>query len=348
MLLTDPGQIQALMKDNFRWLGIPAIERTRRGRLFVSWYTGADTVDFGNYAPLIFSDDGGAHWSPVVAAAWFGPDARAYDECLWIDPLGRLWFIYSRQPDHAVWASVCDDPDAEVLKWRDPACIGRDVMLNKPIVASDGRWLFPIAVWREGLTAAQSALASPTPPPRLAFVYESRDQGRTFTRLGGADVPGRWYDEHMIYEKRDGSLRMLVRTQYGIGESLSKDGGLTWSEGRDTGWGGPNSRFHIRRLLSGNLLLINHANFTGRNNLTAFLSEDDGETWKGGLLLDSRPDVSYPDAAQSEDGGIWAVYDRERTKARELLLARFTEEDILRGAGGSLRNVIVRAADPRE
>ena len=115
MLLTDRKEIDDLMRDNFRWLGIPAIERTAKGRLFLSWYTGGDTEEFGNYVPLIFSDDDGTTWSPVVAAAYFGPDARAFDECLWIDPLGRLWFVYSALPETAVWASVCDDPDAAEL-----------------------------------------------------------------------------------------------------------------------------------------------------------------------------------------------------------------------------------------
>ncbi len=342
MLLTNRQDIEDLMRDNVRWLGIPAIERTGNGRLFASWYSGADTEDFGNYVPLIYSDDDGLTWSRPVAAAWFGREARAYDECLWMDPLGRLWFIYARQPDHAVWVSICEDPDAAELCWQEPRCIGHDVMINKPIAASDGRWIFPMAVWREGLTAGNSALASHTPPPRLAFAYESRDQGKTLTRLGGADVPGRCFDEHMIYERRDGSLRMLVRTSYGIGESESRDGGKTWSEGRDTGWGGPNSRFHIRRLLSGRLLLINHVHFTGRSHLTALLSEDDGETWTGGLLLDERPDVSYPDAAQAPDGTIYAVYDRERYGAGEILMARFTEKDILEKSGGTLRQYVFR------
>jgi hypothetical protein len=185
-------------------------------------------------------------------------------------------------------------------------------MINKPAVTRDGRWLFPIALWREGLGAGRWAQTPPDPMPRLAYVYETRDQGSTFTRLGGADVPGRQYDEHMIYEKRDG--------------------GITWSQGGDSGLGGPYSRFHVRRLQSGRLLLINHVGFTGRSHLTALLSEDGGETWQGGLL-DERSNVSYPDAVQAPDGSIYAVYDRERYGARELLCARFTEDDIsaLRG-----------------
>ena len=61
------------------------------------------------------------------------------------------------------------------------------------------------------------------------------------------------------------------------------------------------------------------------------LSEDDGETWKGFLLLDERARVSYPDAAQSPDGMINIIYDWNRKDDKEILLARVTEEDILAG-----------------
>jgi len=84
-------------------------------------------------------------------------------------------------------------------------------------------------------------------------------------------------------------------------------------------------------LKSGRLLLVNHYRFTGRNNLTAQLSDDDGATWPHHLLLDERPNVSCPDAVEDDDGKIYVVYDRERVLEREILLAVFTEEDILRG-----------------
>ena len=45
--------------------------------------------------------------------------------------------------------------------------------------------------------------------------------------------------------------------------------------------------------------MINHKDFTGRNNLTAFLSEDGGKTWPYTLLLDARSGVSYPDVIES-------------------------------------------------
>lgn len=85
-----------------------------------------------------------------------------------------------------------------------------------------------------------------------------------------------------------------------------------------------------------------------RSHLTAYLSDDDGKSWKGGLTLDERATVSYPDGAQGADGTIFIVYDRDRRTAREILLSSFKEDDIFRGACATptccLRVVVSRGA----
>ena len=81
--------------------------------------------------------------------------------------------------------------------------------------------------------------------------------------------------------------------------------------------------------------------------MTAYLSEDDGETWLGGLVLDERDNVSYPDGGQADDGTIFAVYDFERYGAREIYVARFTEEDVKAGKivseNGALKLLVNKA-----
>ena len=61
------------------------------------------------------SDDDGKTWSEPIAAAYRSKLFRCYDPCLWIDPLDRLWFIWALAPNRAVYAAVCDEPDAEEL-----------------------------------------------------------------------------------------------------------------------------------------------------------------------------------------------------------------------------------------
>jgi hypothetical protein len=83
-------------------------------------------------------------------------------------------------------------------------------------------------------------------------------------------------------------------------------------------------------LRSGKLLLVKHAppRGAGRSHLTAFLSADDGKTWQGGLLLDERNGVSYPDGVEGPDGTIYVIYDFSRQDKKQIFMATFTEEDI--------------------
>lgn len=75
--------------------------------------------------------------------------------------------------------------------------------------------------------------------------------------------------------------------------------------------------------------------------MTALLSEDDGQSWRGGLLLDERASISYPDGFQGPDGMIHILYDYNRYTDAEILLAKFREQDVLAGEFRSAR------AEPR-
>ncbi|NOX65867.1 MAG: exo-alpha-sialidase, partial [Chlorobi bacterium] len=185
---------------------------------------------------------------------------------------------------------------------------------------STGEWVLPASTWR--LT------------DHSAKVIVSKDKGKTWQERGAVDVPekDRAFDEHMIIERKDGSLWMLVRTKYGIGESVSKDRGKTWSPLIPSKIKHPSARFFIRRLKSGNLLLVKHGPIDmkiGRSHLMAFISKDDGHTWSHGLLLDQRKGVSYPDGQQVEDGTIYIIYDYNRKTNQNIFTVSFTEEDIL-------------------
>ena len=356
MLITNPSSLKKYHAEHRVWQGIPGIEHTKNGRTFVSFYSGNTKENYGNYAAVIMSDDETNYGEPIAVAYKEG-NFRCFDPVLWIDPLGRLWFVWNVMPGEEVMAVICDDPDAENLVWSKEFYIGRGIMMNKPTVLSTGEWLFPIAIWKLDIynNFRNQALTDDDVP--LSYVYKTSDNGKSFVRLGGADVPTRSCDEHMVYEMNNGVLRMLVRLHSGIGESYSYDRGKQWSKGHKTELDGPSSRFFIKKLKSGRVLLINHYNFKKRNNLTALLSEDDGVTFPYSLLLDERDSVSYPDAVECEDGMIRIVYDRERgcflssleeaySSARELLTAAITEEDIIAGSlrsqNGYLKRVVCK------
>ncbi len=341
MLITDKQALTRYHTEHRIWQGIPGIVHTRGGNTYVSFYSGGTKEEYGNFCALVRAHGDEPFGEPIAVALKEG-DYRCFDPAVWIDPLGRLWFFWSVTAGEEVWAAICDDPDADELVWGEERYIGRGILLNKPTVLKNGEWLFPIALWSLELSYDQRRRGQREDDVAGSDVYKTADDGKTFTPLGYAQIHDTLYNEHMVLEQENGVLRMLARLRTGIGESFSYDGGRTWSQGQISELKNPSSRFHICRLRSGRVLLINHYNFSARNNLTALLSDDDGRTFPHHLLLDARNASSYPDAMEGEDGYIYIVYDRERgafrksldevySEAREVLMARITEEDILAG-----------------
>ncbi len=48
-------------------------------------------------------------------------------------------------------------------------------------------------------------------------------------------------------------------------------------------------------------------------------------------MLDERVGVSYPDGVEAADGRLYIIYDRERSGAKEILMAVIREADITAG-----------------
>jgi predicted neuraminidase len=334
------------------------IERTPGGRLWACWVAGGDSPEA--FFVLATSDDDGETWSDprlVVDShkATLPRKRSVLVGNLWSDPLGRLWLIFDQSLDMfdgrgGVWLSLCENPDGDQPVWSRPRRIWHGVTLNKPTVLSNGEWMLPISLDQRGGLGAFQGTFKKLDPLRGANVFVSSDQGATWQRRGVVRFPKPDWHEHMIIERKDGTLWMLARTGAGIMESTSADGGRTWSQPTSSKIKHPVARFHIRRLASGRILLVKHGAtidaHEGRSMLTAWLSEDDGQTWQGGLMLDERKGISYPDGFQAPDGMIYISYDRNRSTDGEILLARFTEDDILArkaiGPKSKLRMLISR------
>ena len=353
--LAPPRQVGPALVEhavtNRAFQGIPSLAVTPGGRLWANWYAGVTPgEDHNNYVTLSTSGDGGATWKEVLV---IDPDGggpvRAFDPELWVSPDGRLFIFWAqmekgrRESQHGVWCLETGEPEAAQPKWSAPRRIADGVMMCKPLTLASGEWVLPVSLWRAHDDSAQ--------------LLVSTDQGKTWTQRGACNVPvgDRGFDEHLFVERRDGSLWLLVRTKYGIGESISTDHGKTWPELKPSAILHPASRFFIRRLASGNLLLVKHGPLdakTGRSHLTAFISTDDGRKWGGGLLLDERAGVSYPDGQQAADGIIRIIYDYSRTGDRHILMAAFREEDAAAGKAVSnavrLRQLVSAASGGQE
>ncbi len=343
------------------------IERTPKGRLWAAWVAGGDNPDAFMVAAT--SDDDGETWSkprlvinsqsktiPIPRSVIVGN--------LWTDPLGRLWFFFDQTMNHfdgrgGLWASICENPDDNEPRWSAPRRIWHGSMLNKPVVLSTGEWLLSVQLLEhsKGIGPFSAGVFPELDPFRGANVFVSTDQGQTWERRGCAQFPEPDWYEHRVVELNNGDLWMLARTKNGMMQSFSKDRGKTWGEASfPEGISHPVARFHVRRLASGRILLVKHGEtldaHEGRSKLTAWLTDDEGKTWQGGLMLDERKTISYPDGFQAPDGTIYISYDRNRSTDGEILLARFTEEDVLarelKGPKSKLQMLISRPLKPRE
>lgn len=315
---------------NRAFQGIPSLATAPGGRLWATWYAGKTPGEGkNNYAVLSTSADDGLTWTEVLVVDPDGEGSvRAFDPELWMAPDGNLYWFWTQAVSHdgtiaGVWSLCIKNPKEAFPRFDSPVRWADGVMMCKPLALSSGEWVLPASTWKKTDNSARMVV--------------SADEGKTWAVRGGCNVPEdvRAYDEHIIVERDDGSLWLLARTSYGIGESESSDHGVTWPELTPSNIPHPGSRFFIHRLSSGNLLLVKHGPMdrkTGRSHLTAFVSTDDGITWNGGLLLDERSGISYPDGQQAEDGRIYIVYDYNRSAERQILMATFCEEDAVAGA----------------
>lgn len=317
------------------WQGIPAMEIARDGTEYAAWYSGGQTEGQDNFVLLARRRPGG-EWQIPWRIAECVEGIRAFDSALWIDPVGRLHWFWTQasmlfDAREGVWEVVCENPEAESAEFSAPRRLCDGLMLNKPTVLADGRWLYTVARTAPRMFRVLG-MENASRKTRVQ-VWQSIDGGTTVEFLGETATENTDFGEHMLYERRDGGLVMLVRARPELLKSVSADGGRTWTEPAPSGIPSPCSRFFLRRLASGMLLMVNHETADPvRSRLCAKLSSDDGQTWSQPLMLDARRGVSYPDGKQTEDGRIHVIYDHDRYDAMEILTACFTEEEILAGS----------------
>lgn len=377
-LSMEPPQIESEFHKKYKVRNLDygmtiGIERTPGGRIWNCFVAGGDNEDA--YFVLNWSDDDGKTWTdskfvidPHDPSLPFA--RRVIVGQLWTDPQGRLWLFYDQSMTYYYgsstnWYSICENPDADEPVWSEPTYLGIGCSLNKPTMMSTGEWVLPVSIWSRktmAYTTLKNVLSdeefraskSDLDPMRGAHVYVSTDQGKTWEDRGMTVFPEPTFDEHQFVELEDGRWWMTARVgigtnKSGIMQSFSSDRGYTWTE-PEMYQPHISSRHFVRRLASGNLVLVRHGRYDEctptRTNLTAFISDDEGKTWKGGLLLDDTFDISYPTGFQAPDGYIYVSYDLQRTRRGEIYMVKFTEEDVLAGKivskDGYLKNLIFK------
>lgn len=304
------------------------------GDLYLVYYGGEgeyanDTAVFG--ARL---KKGETEWSaPKVLAR--DPFRSLGNGVIWQDPTGRVWLFYVVRFG-ATWSSsriqvkVSNDG---ANTWSDASLLAPEegmMVRARPIVLSDGDYLLP--VYKE--TGNDPEFVG---PESCSLFLRYHPATKTWAESGRIRSP-RGNIQPAVVALDDKTLIAYCRRGGGYGRnetgylvrSESRDGGRTWSEGRDSAFPNPNAAVDFLKLKSGRLLLVYNDCMSGRSPLTTALSPDNDRTWPVKRNISAEPgDLAYPTAFQARDGRIHVVYTSDRR--RVINHAVFDEEWVLGG-----------------
>lgn len=153
---------------------------------------------------------------------------------------------------------------------------------------------------------------------------------------GGAS----WYASKPIYglgniqpsvlRRDDGTLIAYMRDNgpaNRVQVSESKDDGITWSVSESNEILNPGSGLDAVRLRNGHWVLLLNDTLEGRNRLTLYLSEDEGQTWKWRRSVEDHAQGSYhyPCLIQGSDDNLHLVYSYFVDQGKTMKYVRLNE-----------------------
>jgi predicted neuraminidase len=310
-------QIQRLFGPEIpgRYKHPPSITQLANGDLYVVYYGGegeyeGDTAVYGSRLakdstewtrPTIIADTPGR--SEGNAAVWQAPDGVVW--LFYVTNYGPTWSTsrikYKLSHDGArTWT------DSDILAFE----LG-SMVRGCPIVLDNGDYLLP--VYNEtGENRDYSASDSKSYFLRYHPQTKTWSESSRITSANGnlqpaaAQITG---DYLVAYLRPGGDFepdpqRFVLRSE-------SRDGGQTWTAGRDTEFPNPNSAVDCLKLKNGHLLLIyNDTNVGDRMPLTVAISTDGDKTYPHRRDIVNIPGdtAAYPVAIQTADGKIHVVY----------------------------------------
>jgi predicted neuraminidase len=308
------------------------IEALDNGDLVLVYYGGEGEYAGGTALFMSRKRAGEVKWSQPVQIAR-DPFYALGNGVIWQAPDKTVWLFYVVRfgdfwSTSRIAARVSHDRG---VTWSDPSLLRLDegwMVRGKPIVLASGKYILPI--YHE--TGSDREIV-PTDTTSLFLIYDPSAKkwtpsGRIRSRLGNLQPspveisPGKL----LAFCRRGGGYSgqkdgWLVRAE-------SADGGMSWTEGRDSEFPNPNSAVELLLLNSGKLLLIYNDSFSDRTPLTAALSSDGGRTWPHKRnLVTGKDSFAYPSAVQTKDGRIHLVFTSNGRKT--VTYMSFTEAEIL-------------------
>ncbi len=287
------------------------------GDLYLVYYGGAGeyAVETGVFASR--KHKGESSWSAPRAIAR-DPFRSVGNGVVWEAPDGLLWLFYVVRYGETWSTSRIQCKVSRDLgeTWSDSSVLSLqegDMVRNRPIVLKGGDYILPI--YNE--TGNDPEM---TGPDSMSLVLRYHPSTRVWTRSKPIRS-AKGNIQPAVVELADGRLIAYCRrggdynpkTIGYIVRAESSDGGLTWTEGKDTAFPNPNAAVDLITLKSGRLFLVYNNSMVHRSPLSIALSSDQERTWpiRLDLLADNR-DYGYPMALQAKDGRIHLVYTSDK------------------------------------
>ncbi|MBI3839149.1 MAG: exo-alpha-sialidase [Planctomycetia bacterium] len=312
-----------------------SIDELASGDLYIAYYGGDGeyaeaTADYG-----MRKQKGETKWSDpkIIAETPFFSDGNAV---IWQAPDGLVWLFYvvrlgDTWSTSRIHAKISRD---DARTWSDsfPVATEQGMMVrSRPIVLAGGDYLLPI--YHETGHDTETVGADST-SLFMRFDVKKKKWSET-SRIRSAkgniqpSVVQMTGDYLVAYCRRGGGYG--PGTEGYIVRAESRDGGKTWSQGRDTKFPNPNAAIDFIKLQNGHLLLVYNDSGTERTPLAVAISTDGDKTYpyRRNIAVGNH-DYAYPYAIQTKDGKIHLVYTSEK---RSVINHTVFEESAILAAG---------------
>jgi predicted neuraminidase len=310
------------------------IEELSNGDLYLAYYGGEGEYAEGTAVFGSRLEKGTDTWTPprVIASS---PFHSLGNPVIWQAPEGTVWLFHVVRYGETWCTSRISGKISRdgARTWSDSFNVTFEegtMVRSRPIPLEDGGHLLPI--YHE--TGNDPEFTAPD-TSSLFLRFESRTKRWTPTskvRSRNGNL------QPAVVDLSGGRMIAFCRRGGGYGPSMdgyivrteSRDGGRTWSEGKDTPFPNPNAAIELIKLRSGRLLLVYNDCMTGRTPLTAAISADGGDTFPHRVNIAEGPgDFAYPSAVQTRDGKIHVVFTSDGRKV--IRRALFEESAIVKG-----------------
>ncbi|GMV99425.1 MAG: hypothetical protein AMXMBFR84_05640 [Candidatus Hydrogenedentota bacterium] len=277
----------------------PALAELPSGEMFCVWSAKTGEGDSAIVASTLKPARRGKEWTPPKIIA-DKPNSLDSSPVLQVDESGKLWLFYASADS----LSHATSTDGEV--WSDSAALFDGEKLTpsgKLVVLSDGSWLLPVTVARNA--SCQMLI--------------SKDKGATWTRSAAIESRGL----PTVAQRPDGSILSLLWTskeESKTYQSVSSDGGATWTPAVSVELVASASGHALIALPNGHLLLIQSPVPNGGfDQLTAYISVDNGKTWKVRREIQAGPgEMRDPWVSLSKSGLIQVAHTLPNGGVRQI------------------------------